>query len=330
MKLHRSTINHAIDQALAVIGHYGTHLPLWACWTPSQWTEVATDPAYDEIRDCMLGWDVTDFGSDDFENIGRVLFTLRNGKHGQELYPKPYAEKLLIDPENQRAPAHFHRSKREDIICLAGGNILVQLEPAGANEKRSGKSMIVQVDGVARELPPAGIVRLAPGSSLTIPPRTIHQFWAEEGTGWALDGKRCDYFESGMQLAHFPVRSASQYVTRTIIIYTSLLAKLNKIPGEGNHAIRQYEWLKQNDFVASDAKVTEWGLQFGLDDNTRHQCQLTADRPVLLDDIVCKYHELARRNDTLLLGLELERVAGLLSDFRHKTHQSVEQMKSLF
>jgi hypothetical protein len=51
---------------------------------------------------------------------------------------------------------------------------------------------------------------------------------------------------------------------------------------------------------------------------------------VLLDDIVCKYHELARRNDTLLLGLELERVAGLLSDFRHKTHQSVEQMKSLF
>lgn len=146
----------------------------------------------------------------------------------------------------------------------------------------------------------------------------------------ALDGKRCDYFESGMQLAHFPVRSASQYVTRTIIIYTSLLAKLNKIPGEGNHAIRQYEWLKQNDFVASDAKVTEWGLQFGLDDNTRHQCQLTADRPVLLDDIVCKYHELARRNDTLLLGLELERVAGLLSDFRHKTHQSVEQLKSLF
>ena len=82
--------------------------------------------------------------------------------------------------------------------------------------------------------------------------------------------------------------------------------------------------------MASDAKVTEWGLQFGLDESTRHQCKLTDQRPVYLDDIVCKYHDLARRNDTLLLGLELERVAGLLSEFRHKTHQSVEQLKSLF
>ena len=105
-------------------------------------------------------------------------------------YPKPYAEKLLIDPENQRAPAHFHRSKREDIIGLAGGNILIQLEPAGDDEKRSGKSMTVKVDGITREIPPAGIIRLEPGMSLTIPPRTIHQFWAEEGTGWAHDGKR--------------------------------------------------------------------------------------------------------------------------------------------
>jgi D-lyxose ketol-isomerase len=190
MKLHRSTINRAIDQALTVTSHFGIALPPWARWTPSQWAEVALDQAYDEIRDCMLGWDVTDFGSDDFENLGRVLFTLRNGRHEEARYPKPYAEKLLIDPENQRAPAHFHRSKREDIIGLAGGNILVQLEPAGDDEKRSGQSMTIKVDGITRESPPAGIVRLEPGMSLTIPPRTIHQFWAEEGTGWPHDGKR--------------------------------------------------------------------------------------------------------------------------------------------
>lgn len=145
-----------------------------------------------------------------------------------------------------------------------------------------------------------------------------------------LDGNRLDFFESGIQLAHYPVRSAAQYVTRTIIIYTSLLAKLNKIPNEGHHAVRQYEWLKQNNFEATDAKVTEWGLQFGLDEITRQQCHLTDQPPVHLADITCKYHELARRNDTLLLALELERVSGLLSDFRHKTHDSLEMLKTLF
>jgi D-lyxose ketol-isomerase len=33
-------------------------------------------------------------------------------------------------------------------------------------------------------------VRLTPGESLTIPPGTIHQFWAEEGTGWEFEGGR--------------------------------------------------------------------------------------------------------------------------------------------
>jgi D-lyxose ketol-isomerase len=89
----------------------------------------------------MLGWDVTDFGSGDFVNIGRVLFTLRNGRSNDPRYPKSYAEKLLIDPENQRAPAHFHRSKREDIICRHGGNILVQLTKATPE------------GGLARQLP---------------------------------------------------------------------------------------------------------------------------------------------------------------------------------
>ena len=35
----------------------------------------------------MLGWDVTDFGSKDFEHIGRTLFTLRNGNLHDSRYP---------------------------------------------------------------------------------------------------------------------------------------------------------------------------------------------------------------------------------------------------
>lgn len=132
----------------------------------------------------MLGWDVTDFGSGDFARIGRTLLTLRNGRVGDERYPKSYAEKLLLNPEGQRAPAHFHRSKREDIVCVAGGNMLVRFESAD----NAGGAMTVRVDGVSRDVPPGGLVRLEPGQSVTIPPRTVHRFWGEEGAGLDVDG----------------------------------------------------------------------------------------------------------------------------------------------
>lgn len=145
-----------------------------------------------------------------------------------------------------------------------------------------------------------------------------------------LDGQPLNYFQSGMRLGHFPVRSAAQYVTRSIIIYASLIAKLNKIPNEGNHAVRQYEWLKQRGFEVTPENVTEWGLRFGLDEATGPTCTLTDERADYLDDIVCRYNDLCRRNDTLLLALELERVSNLLSEFRHKTHDAIESMRGLF
>jgi D-lyxose ketol-isomerase len=187
MPLHRSVINHSIRTALQVAEHFHFALPPYARWTLARWEQAGAEQ--DEVRDCMLGWDVTDFGSDDFARIGRVLFTLRNGRSNDPRYPKPYAEKLLIDPENQRAPAHFHRSKREDIICRHGGNILVQLTKASPDGRYSDERFSIQVNAAPRLLAPGEIVRLAPGDSLTIPPGTIHQFWAEEGTGWQFQGQ---------------------------------------------------------------------------------------------------------------------------------------------
>jgi hypothetical protein len=152
-----------------------------AFWTVEQWGTKGSD--CDEIRDCMLGWDVTDFGSERFEQIGRALFTLRNGTTRKAGYAKSYAEKLLFDPEGQRAPAHFHRSKMEDICCRAGGNILVQLTGTTPDNQPSDRALTIKVDGMATTVPPRGIIRLKPGMSVNIPPRTIHQFWAEEGCG---------------------------------------------------------------------------------------------------------------------------------------------------
>jgi len=186
--MKRSNIENAIRTALEVARHFHLALPPYAIWTRLDW--MSAGPEWDEVRDCMLGWDVTDFGSGRFEDIGRVLFTLRNGRSNDPKYPKPYAEKLLIDPENQRAPAHFHRSKREDIICRHGGNILVQLCKATPEGGWSDERFPIAVNGCFRELDPRAIVSLSPGESLTIPPGTIHQFWAQEGTGWAFEGKR--------------------------------------------------------------------------------------------------------------------------------------------
>jgi len=186
MPLKRSVVNASIRRAEEVFAHFGVALPPFAFWTPEDWLTRGADCS--EIWDCMLGWDVTDFGSDDFTHIGRTLFTLRNGNMRDDRYPKSYAEKLLLDPEGQRAPAHFHRSKREDIICKAGGNVLLQLWPAGADDRPTEDDLELQVDGRTVRLDSGGIWRLRPGESLCIPPRTIHQFWGEEGTGLVIEG----------------------------------------------------------------------------------------------------------------------------------------------
>lgn len=181
MELRRSTINRSIEQAKEVFDRFGIRLPLFAFWTVEDWQKKGHEA--DEIRNCMLGWDVTDFGSNDFENIGRTLFTLRNGSKRKPGYSKVYAQKYLLNPEGQRAPAHFHRSKMEDINNLAGGNVLVQLTPADDDNRPGTGHLRVQVDGQTVEIEAGGIIRLEPGQSVCILPRTIHQFWAEEGKG---------------------------------------------------------------------------------------------------------------------------------------------------
>jgi D-lyxose ketol-isomerase len=184
MDFTRSLINAVIAQAKDVFRQYGFAYPAWGDWAPAQWEQAG--PAYNEIRDCMLGWDVTDFGSNDFYNIGRTIFTLRNGAANHPEYAKSYAEKLFLNLEGQRAPAHFHYSKMEDICCKAGGNIMVELTNTTEAGQPSEAPVTVSVDGVQHELPAGGQVRLKPGMSVNIPPGIIHQFWAERGAGVAV------------------------------------------------------------------------------------------------------------------------------------------------
>ena len=171
-------MNHTVGIAKSVFAELGLRLPPFAFMTPEDW--AAAGPEYDEIRDCNLGWDVTDFGMEQFSLYGRCLFTLRNGRKNAA-YPKSYAEKFILDPEGQRAPAHFHRSKREDIINRGTGVIVIDLAsstPEGAMDTRP---LSIAVDGVRRTIPSQSRVTLKPGESIHLEPGVIHSFWGEGG-----------------------------------------------------------------------------------------------------------------------------------------------------
>ncbi|MGF6991384.1 D-lyxose ketol-isomerase [Lachnospiraceae bacterium PM6-15] len=77
-------------------------MPPFCHWTPEEWEEKGAE--YDEIRDNMLGWDITDYGLGDFDKVGFALITLRNGNQTNPKYKKTYAEKLLMLKEGQHSP----------------------------------------------------------------------------------------------------------------------------------------------------------------------------------------------------------------------------------
>ena len=101
--MKRSTINNLIEDAKDFFHEHHITLPPFAYWSPEDWRNRGAE--CDEIRDCMLGWDITDFGSGEFEKIGLVVFTVRNGHPTNPKYAtKTYCETMLLVREDQRTP----------------------------------------------------------------------------------------------------------------------------------------------------------------------------------------------------------------------------------
>lgn len=186
--MKRSEINRLIDDAITLLHDHKVRLPPFAYWSPADW--AAKGPECDEIRHCKLGWDITDFGSGKFDNVGLVVFTVRNGHHQRVPYnKKPYAEKILVIQENQHTPMHHHMLKSEDIICKSGGNLLIRLFNRAAEGKLADSDVEVSLDGVRHRVKAGHTFRLTPGDSITLTPYLYHEFWAEEGTGTAIVGE---------------------------------------------------------------------------------------------------------------------------------------------
>jgi D-lyxose ketol-isomerase len=186
--MKRSEINQIVRETKALFAEHRFPLPPFAHWTPGQWETKG--PEANEIRQSMLGWDLTDFGSGDFERCGLTLFTLRNGHPARGGNAKTYAEKIMVVREGQVTPMHFHWSKAEDIINRGGGNLMVELFNATEDERLdTERPVTVSTDGVERTVAPGTVVRLTPGESITLTQRLYHRFWGEEGQGLVLVGE---------------------------------------------------------------------------------------------------------------------------------------------
>ncbi len=168
-----------IARAAEIFDSHNFKLPLWAKFSPGQWEEAISSGDYNEIVEHGLGWDITDFGKQDFLNEGLSAFTIRNGSLKNGSCAKTYCEKIMLAYVGQVTPTHFHWNKMEDIINRAGGVLAIQLWKADKDENRTDEPFTVQVDGVTHHLAAGDIVRLENGQSITLEPYIYHRFWAE-------------------------------------------------------------------------------------------------------------------------------------------------------
>jgi len=180
--MKRSRINQIMAEADEMIRSYGFTLPPFAYWSPSEFQSRKEEAA--GVITALNGWDITDYGAGDYDQMGLFLFTLRNGRLSdlQRGGGMCYAEKLLISRQDQLSPMHTHALKAEDIINRGGATLVIELYGSDANgafaEDQGGT---VFCDGIRRDFAAGEKLKLAPGESVTLMPGDWHAFWGEGG-----------------------------------------------------------------------------------------------------------------------------------------------------
>jgi len=183
--MKRSEVNTIIAGLEDFFSRHQFMLPEWASWSPEDWKGKYEKCS--EIIDNKLGWDITDFGSNDFKRVGLSLFTIRNGNWDKK--DKMYCEKIMVADEEQETPMHFHWAKTEDIINRGGGNLVMELYIATADEKLSDEPVTVSIDGVLTTVNAGATLILKPGQSICLKSRLYHRFYGQKGNGRVLIGE---------------------------------------------------------------------------------------------------------------------------------------------
>ncbi|TJW30615.1 MAG: D-lyxose/D-mannose family sugar isomerase, partial [Mesorhizobium sp.] len=109
--MKRSAINDIIRDADAFIRSFGYIMPPFAYWSPEEMK--ARRQSSSDIFSARLGWDITDYGQEKFDELGLFLFTVRNGRYEDMKKGKGmlYAEKIMISRKEQLSPMHRHNIK---------------------------------------------------------------------------------------------------------------------------------------------------------------------------------------------------------------------------
>lgn len=180
--MKRSEINRTLENADAFIRSFGFKLPPFAYWSPDEMQAKRAE--INRIIEARMGWDITDYGQEDFANLGLFLFTLRNGT-AADLKNNTgfcYAEKIMISRQDQISPMHRHIFKTEDIINRGGAVLALEMFESGADGKIDRRAPVpITVDGVKRLQKAGEVLQLAPGESVTLCPGNWHKFWGEGG-----------------------------------------------------------------------------------------------------------------------------------------------------
>ena len=185
--MKRSEINKALKELETMCAQYRFALPPFCHFTPEEWQSKGHE--YDEVRECMLGWDITDCGLENFDKVGFALITIRNGNQNNPKYKKVYAEKLIMLKDGQTFPTHFHWVKSEDIINRGGGTLLIQVYNDDGEGGLADTDVLVNSDGRSYYVPAGTQVELKPGESLTLWPHQYHNFAVVPGSGDVLIGE---------------------------------------------------------------------------------------------------------------------------------------------
>jgi D-lyxose ketol-isomerase len=176
--MRRSFIDRRIEAMLELCETHRFKLPPFAHWGGAEFRARAE--AARRIGEAGLGWNVVEFRSGAYRELGLTIFTTRmgdwRGKSG-----RLYAEKAMMAEDGQRTPHHFHVVKTEDILNRGGARFVVELFKVDSQGIRRNERLQVLKDAEMLDLAPGARVSLEPGESLTLEPYVAHAFWAEGG-----------------------------------------------------------------------------------------------------------------------------------------------------
>lgn len=177
--MKRSFVNKNILWARELMEKYCIRLPRFAYWSMDEWAK--NEEKTKTVRQSMMGWDITDYGSGRFEEVGGVLFTLRNGDVYQKGVGTPYAEKYIFVKQGQKTPMHMHKAKTEDIINRCGGTFSIKLYACSKTGGPDYEGDVAYVsDGIEYTVAAGSVVDITNGNSITLTPGLYHEFWGKD------------------------------------------------------------------------------------------------------------------------------------------------------